>query len=404
MKILIIAIIGFAFLFELFLNYLNQRSLKNINPRTYEIYNQTEYQKWLAYRHESLRFGLVTKIFNLVWIIGLLAFNIFAVYYNWLGSFGLSPMLTSILFIVGYFLAEVITSFGFNYYDTFKIEQKYGFNKKTPKLFIKDTIIQLIIVTVFLGGLMIGFNVLFDQTGPYFILYASVSILAILIVLPIVQPFFTKLFNKVTPLEEGTLKDKILTYIQSVNYAAEGIYTMDASKRSTRSNAYFSGYGKFKRIVLYDTLIEQLSEEEVVAVLAHEIGHAKHKDVVKLYLLNTLVFALLLALLYFMASYDAFSLAFGFTSIHFLFVSIIFFHSISVVLMFLQIPMMIVSRKAEYKADAFSASTYQKEPMIGALKTLVKENYANLNPHPFVVAIGHSHPTLFQRVDAIEKL
>jgi STE24 endopeptidase len=215
---------------------------------------------------------------------------------------------------------------------------------------------------------------------------------------------FIRLFNKLTPLPDGELKEKIESLARKTGYGIKGISVMDASKRSSRLNAFFSGFGRFKQIVLFDTLVGKLSADETVAVLAHEIGHARHRDVLKNFLISAVQTAAYLAMLTFFMSSGDFSMSFGFSDVHLGFAIILFGILMEPLGILLGIPLTAISRKAEYRADRFSAETAGKEPMTSALKVLARENFSNLTPHPLVVMMSYSHPPISDRITAISNV
>jgi len=301
-------------------------------------------------------------------------------------------------------LGSSILSMPFEYYSTFVIEEKYGFNKSTKATFFMDKLKGLTVGAV-MGGLLLSAIIWFYQsTGQYFWLYAWGAVTVFTVFMNL---FYSRLivpiFNKQTPLEEGSLRTQIENYSAKVGFSLDKIFVIDGSKRSTKANAYFSGFGREKRVTLFDTLINDLDESEVVAVLAHEVGHYKRKHIIfnlaaailttgfTFWLLSLFIDAPLLsnALNVSEPSFHVGVVAFG-----------VLYAPISVITGLI---MNSISRKFEYQADDYAKNTYEKQPMISALKKLSKNSLSNLTPHPLYVTVHYSHPTLLQRVENLER-
>jgi STE24 endopeptidase len=299
----------------------------------------------------------------------------------------------------------------FSYYRTFTIEEKYGFNKTTKKTFVIDLVKRLLLTAIFGGGLVYLVFVINKYAGNMFFVYTWAAIVFILLVVNIIYTrFLVPIFNKLTPLEDGELKDMINEFANSVGYEVTKISVMDASKRSTKLNAFFSGFGRFKQVVLYDTLIEKMSNEEIVAVLAHEIGHSKHKHIVFNLIQMAITMMIYIGALGLVLRVPEFSTAFGFeetmahfSDFHFAFALILFGILLSPLDVLIGLVSSYYSRKHEYQADHYAASKYKVEPMITALKVLSKENFSNLTPHPLYVKLRYSHPPTASRIKAIKE-
>ncbi|NND52252.1 MAG: M48 family metallopeptidase, partial [Flavobacteriaceae bacterium] len=296
-------------------------------------------------------------------------------------------------------LGSDLISTPFSYYSTFVIEEKFGFNKTTKKTFLLDKLKGWIMLAILGGGLLALIIWFYQVTGKNFWLYAwgLVTIFTVFM-----NMFYSRLivpiFNKQTPLEIGELRDKISNYAQTVGFKLNKIFVIDGSKRSTKANAYFSGFGSEKRVTLYDTLINDLEDEEIVAVLAHEVGHYKRKHIIFNLISSIVLTGLTLFILSLFISKPVLSQALG--------VEIPSFHIGLVAFGILYSPfseitglvMNLFSRKFEYQADNYAKSTYKAEPLISSLKKLSKNNLSNLTPHPAYVFMHYSHPTLFQRI------
>ena len=405
MKILVILVYLIACCFGFLLKYLNYRNRHaSIPENVKDVYDPETYQKRNAYEMENTNFSIISGVCSLLFCIAYLVFNFHSYLFNYSLSF-LNNIYFQTFFMFGVImLINLIVDTAFESYDTFKIEAKYGFNKSTPATFIGDTIKQLLIQIIINGGLLALFIFIFSKLGnAVFPIFIGVAILFVLIV-QFIGIYIMKLFNKFTPMEDGSLKDKIISLTEKTNYPVKRVFVVDGSKRSTKLNAFFTGYGRNRTIGLYDTLIEKLTEEEIIGVLAHEIGHAKKKHMIKRMPFTFLTLACIFIFSYFIFNQANISEAFGFTDLNVgfsLFICLILFGPISILL---NIPSSYISRKHEFEADAFEAEHAGKEHAVSALKKLAKENYANLTPHPFVVNTTYSHPTISDRIQKIEKI
>jgi len=292
----------------------------------------------------------------------------------------------------------------FSAVKTFKIEAKYGFNKSTVGTFVGDIIKEQLIMGIVVLGLISLFMLLHGALGNWVFLIFFFVLAAVMLFFVFFMHFFSKIFNKFTPIEEGSLKEKIDALAKRTDFPVKRIFSMDASRRSTKQNAYFTGFGRNRTIVLYDTLIEKMTEDEVISVLAHEIGHAKKRHVLFNMPVAFSIMALLLLAGFFVVNQGDISTAFGFSGLNIAFNIFVLMIFATPVLTLLQIPRCIISRAFEYAADAYEAHYAGKKTAISALKKLYREDYGNLTPHPFVVLIRHSHPTLTQRISAIEAI
>ena len=405
-SIIILATLAVDFILNLVADYYNLSSLNTGLPDEFsDVYDEETYEKSQEYTKERTKFGIISSTFNLIL---LLAFW-FAGGFNWLdtivGGWQLGTIWTGLAYIGILLLGKSILSLPFSIYSTFVIEEKYGFNKTTPKTFVLDLLKGLGLAVILGGPLLAGILAFFTYVDQYAWLYAWAAVTAFTLFVQFVAPtWIMPIFNDFEPLEDGDLRTKIREYAEKVNFALEGIYVMDGSKRSSKSNAFFTGFGKNKRIALYDTLIENHEDEELVAVLAHEIGHYKRKHIIKNMLASIaqtgVMFFLLSIFLNSQGLYDAF-----YMDQMSVYAGLIFFGMLyAPIEMILSIVMQVLSRKYEFEADAFASSTYRKEPMIEALKKLSKDNLSNLRPHPFYVFLNYSHPPVLERIKAIRAL
>jgi STE24 endopeptidase len=284
------------------------------------------------------------------------------------------------------------------------IEQKYGFNKMTKKTFVVDLIKETIISLGLMCGLICIMIAVHQALGNWLVIILGAVIMAFLVIMVFLQPVFTRIFNKLTPLEEGELRTRLTELLEKNGCTVRQISVSDGSKRSTKANAYFGGFGKMKTIVLYDTLLEQMTEDEIIAVFAHEMGHNKHKDTLKLLGINVINVLMIAVSLWAVVSLPEIYKDFGFDGVNYGFAFVL---AGSVCLAFISPFIGLfasgLSRKFEYAADKFAADNGYGEALISGLKKLAKNSFACLTPHPVVVALTYSHPTISQRVEALEK-
>ena len=401
-------IILFALLIEyavgVVANVLNLKSLTSEPPPALEgVYQPEEYRKAQEYIRTNTRFDFVTDTFSLA---VLFAFW-FAGGFNYLDqvvrSWGLDPILNGLLYIGILMLGYSLLTLPFSIYHTFVIEERFGFNRTTPRTFLLDRIKALGLNALIGAALLSGILALFEHVGFYAWVYCWIAVAVFSLIMQYVAPtWIMPLFNKFTPLEPGELKEAILNYARSVGFSITNVFVVDGSRRSSKSNAFFTGFGRNKRIALFDTLIKKHTVPELIAVLAHEIGHYKKRHILQGTIINILHTGLLFFVLsIFLGSpglYDAF-----YMEQQSIYSGIVFFGLLYTPLeMVLSVIMHALSRKNEYEADRFAAETIQHpQHLVEALKKLHAGNLSNLMPHPFYVFINYSHPPLLQRMRAI---
>ena len=400
---ILVIIIGSYFL-DVIVDSLNVRHVKTDLPQEFEgYYDGEKYKKSQEYLRENTRFGIISDTITTPIIIIFILAGGFNVIDRFARGFELSPIPTGLIFAGVLMLAYHIFHIPFSIYGTFVIEEKYGFNKTTVKTFILDILKTWALVAV-IGAILLSVVLwFFEKAGGEAWLYCWISITLFQIFLMFIAPVtIMPLFNKYTPLEEGELRRAIEDYAGSRDFKMKGIFTMDGSKRSTKSNAFFTGFGRFRRIVLFDTLIEKHSVVELVSVLAHEMGHYKKKHILKSIIISILTAGLMFYVLSLFINnrelFDAFKMEK--TSIY---ASLFFFGFLyTPIEMILSIFGNMLSRRHEYDADAYSVKTYgEPESMITALKKLNVENLSNLTPHPVKVFLSYSHPPILERIKAI---
>lgn len=402
---IIIVILVLDFLFEKYLDYLNTTRWSDKLPiELAGIYDEEKYCRQQAYERENHRFGMISETFSFVVTLAMFLFAGFAFVDSLAWGFTANAILAALIFFGLLMFASDVLQTPFEVYDTFVIEEKYGFNKTTPKIFVLDKIKGWLLGAVIGGGLLALIIFIYQKTQNLFWIYAWLVVSAFSVfMLLFYSNLIVPLFNKQTPLSEGGLRDAIQQFSDKVGFRLDNIFVINGSKRSTKANAYFTGFGAKKRIVLYDTLIEEMEIEEIVAVLAHEIGHYKKKHVLQGLIISLLHTGAILFVFSLLIGNPLLSRALGVETPNFHIGLVAFGILYSPVSFVLDIFMNILSRKNEYEADAFAAQNYQPEALASALKKLSVKNLSNLTPHPLYVFFHYSHPTLLQRLQHLKK-
>lgn len=401
--ILIVVFLCGDFIVERVLEWLNTMAMSPRLPDKLKgIYDEKEYERFQHYKRENDRFDLISSSFSFVAMLIFLCLGGFGWLNAWVVSWTDSMILQTLLFMLCLSLASGIFSLPFDWYAIFHIEEKYGFNKTTPQIYVLD-LLKGMLVSGVIGGILLAAIVWFYRwAGPSFWLYAwgIVTVFSVFMALFYSQ-LIVPLFNKQTPLEEGSLRNKIRNFAREVGFKLDNIYVIDGSKRSTKANAYFTGFGPKKRIVLYDTLIKDLTEEEIVAVLAHEVGHNKKKHTLQFMLASVVQTGFILWLFSLFVNQPALSLALGGDRAYFQLGLIAFTILYSPVNMVLGLFLNFWSRKNEYEADAFAARYYDGGFLISGLKKISVKALSNLTPHPVYEWVYYSHPSLLKRIGNI---
>jgi STE24 endopeptidase len=403
---IILAIIIAGFVFDQFINYLNTTTRSNSLPETLKgFYDESTYSLQQDYERENYRFGIVSDVLSFLAILAMLLLGGFAWIDGLVRTITDSAILLAIFFFGIIAIASDLLSIPLEVYHTFVIEERFGFNKTTPKTFVIDKLKGWLLATIIGGGILSLIIFIYEKSGSWFWVLAWISISVFTL---FISYFYTTLlvpiFNKLKPLPAGKLRDAIEQVAKQADFNLKDISIMDGSKRSTRGNAYFSGFGRKKSIVLFDTLVNEHSVDELAAVLAHEIGHYKKKHVLKGLISGIVQTGVLLFLLSLLlkSPIPAFALGASVPSFH---MSVIAFGILySPLSMILGIMFNSVSRKHEYEADRFAVSLSKRGALQEALKRLSVKNLSNLTPHPWYVFIHYSHPALLQRLAAIEQL
>ena len=400
-KVLFLILFTLTHLYQLVLNVVQHRSANNPTPANVaDVYDDATYQKWRAYHGEKSRLDILRTGVSWVLTMALLLSNAYA----W--AAGLFPagafwqMLAVLLFNT---LVETVVFLGFSWVDTMVIEQKYGFNRTTKKTFaidqVRNFLIELVLGTVLMGLLI----VIHKAMGDWMILLFAGVVFAIgLCISFLYGPVFSRMGNKFTPLEEGELRSKLEALLTKHGYQVKAIEVMDASRRTTKSNAYFTGFGKMKSIVLYDNLVNSMTPDEICAVFAHELGHGLNKDVLKQQIMNMGNILLMALAVWMTVRTPAMHEAFGFAGVNYGFAFILLSGLLGLIQPLTGMGMNAYSRYAEYRADQQAVKEGYGEALIGGLKKLARENFSNLAPSPALVVLEYSHPPLAQRIEAIE--
>jgi STE24 endopeptidase len=410
-KTLIIGILIFDFLVERILDYLNTKNLDAPLPANVaDVYDSAEYIRSQSYQKEKEKVDQFKSYFQFALYILLLTQGYLGGLYDGIATYvsqseslsSVSFYASNLLFFGVLFIVSDLISTPFSIYSTFVIEEKYGFNKSTVKLFIADKI-KGYLLAIIIGGLIISLLLFLIQslgTSFWWIFWIIISALIITL-----NMFYTSLllplFNKLTPLGDGELKDAIQAYCVKENFPVDNIYIMDGSKRSNKANAFFSGFGKKKKIVLFDTLVDQHSIPELIAILAHEAGHFKKKHIIQMMVLSVFQIGVYLFLLSLLIENANVSIALGASGNSIALNLIGFGLLFSPISSVTGILVNLLSRKNEYEADAFAAATSSAADLGIALKNLSKKNLSNLTPHPAYVFLHYSHPPVTQRLEAM---
>ena len=403
---LIVGLMTLMYLISAGLSLLNLSYQRKPLPRNVkEVYSKDKLQQSRAYFAENTLFGLVRSTFGFILMLALFVGGFFPFVAQVSSQITNNELLQTFLFLTILLILNTVIALPFNYYRTFSIETRYGFNKSTRKLFFSDALRNVLLSSILISGIAVILHALYLGLGGMFVLgsWIALSIIQVLVLI-LNTKVFIKIFNKLTPLPEGSLKEAIQSLALKTGFKAKAIYSMDGSKRSSKLNAFFSGFGPIREIALFDTLIAKLNQRQILAVLAHEIGHAKHFDEIKILIEQILIFGVNALALNLVIGNPAIATAFGFTGAFFAFSLILFNFLIEPFDFLLGLPTNWLSRKAEYAADAFAVKQGYKVEMLEALKVLVTENFANLTPHPLQVLLTYSHPPMHDRLAAIDKL
>ena len=403
--VVILAIIIGNYILDLIIEFLNVGAIKEELPREFEgFYDSAKYKKSQAYLKDNTYFKLIQGLF----ITAVVLFLILGGGFNFIDKiargYNLGIIPTGLIFSgILFFLFQII-EIPFSIYHTFVIEEKYGFNRTSPKTFILD-ILKSWLLSIIIGGLLLSLILwFFIKSGSLAWVFCWLGVTTFEFFLIFIAPIvIMPLFNKFIPLEEGELKQAIQTYAQSQNFKLKGLFKMDSSRRSSKSNAFFTGFGKYRRIVLFDTLIKNHSVDELTSVLAHEMGHYKKKHILKMMTISILTNGLMFFILSLFINNPGMFAAFRMDNLSIYASLLLFSFLYTPINIILSLAGNILSRKHEYEADKYAVTTYKKpEAFILALKKLSVDNLSNLTPHPLKVFISYSHPPVLERIKALK--
>ncbi len=404
--LVILLILILSFLLEFGVSLLNVSSLNPQLPNEFETtFDDHDYSKSQNYTRATTSFALIESFFSLVLTLLFLLYGGFNYVDIWVRDFGFGQIVTGLIYIGSLAMLSFMVNLPFSVYRTFVIEERFGFNRTTLKTFIMD-IIKGCLLAILLGAPLLTLILwFFINSVDYGWFYCWIGVVAFSIIIQFLAPILIMpLFNKFSPLESGSLQDRILRYTTQQQFKSKGIFTMDGSKRSSKLNAFFTGFGKFRKIVFYDTLLKKLTEPEIVAVLAHEMGHFKLKHIIQMLLSSIIQTGIMFYLLSFFLGNKELSAAF-FMSHTSIYSSLVFFGFLySPLNLIVSILFNYMSRKNEYAADEFAArTTGSAELLITGLKKLSQANLSNLTPHPLMVFLHYSHPPVLSRIENLRQ-
>lgn len=400
MKLLILALLALGFVYRLTLNIVQYRSARNPIPENVsDIYDAETYAKWRCYSAENCRLSILSTILSFLASLALLWTNAYAAF---AALFGSHPFLQLLMVVVMEEVVSFLLGIGIDYYRTMVIEEKYGFNRSTMKTFVIDLIRNFLIsfcLSLLLAWLLC---VLHTALGDGMVLLFAVVMFGFTLVISFLYPIISRIGNKFVPLEEGELKDSLMKLLTKHGYQVKAIEVMDASRRTTKLNAYFTGFGKLKTIVLYDNLVNAMTPDEICAVFAHELGHGLHKDVLKQQIMNFGNLLLMAVVVWLAVRNPQLHAAFGFSEVNYGFGYVLAGIGLGLVQPLSGMIMNAYSRHAEFRADRQAVAEGYGEAMVAALKKLAKENFSHLAPSPINVVLEYSHPPLSQRIEKVE--
>ena len=401
MKLLILLLLALGVAYRLTLNIVQYRSAGNPIPENVaDVYDAETYATWRRYSAAHCRLNILSTTVTFLISAALLCCNVHAAFAS-LFQGGIFPQLCAIVILES--LVDALVSAAVGYYETMVIEEKYGFNRSSMKTFITDQIRNFLLnfgLSLFLAWLL---SALHTALGDWMILLFAAAVFCLTLAISFLYPIFSRLGNKFVPLEEGELKDSLMCLLTKHGYQVKAIEVMDASRRTTKLNAYFTGFGKLKTIVLYDNLVNAMTPDEICAVFAHELGHGLHKDVLKQQIMNFGNLLLMAVVIWLAVRDPRLHEAFGFDAVNYGFAYILATIGLALIQPLSSMVMSAYSRFAEYRADRQAVREGYGPAMVTALKKLARENFAHLAPSPINVVLEYSHPPLSQRIAKVEE-
>ena len=396
--IILVLIIG---VYQTVLNVVRYLSANNPTPENLsDVYDAETYTRWKQYSAENSKLSIISGLASCILPLLLLLTNAYSAFASIFPKGAFMQLFAVILLEV---VVSSVVSAIFSYVSTMKIEEKYDFNRSTIQTFVKDKIRGLIVELILSVGIASLLWGLYSALGDWIVLLFAVAVFLISVVITFLYPLLSRIGNTFTPLAEGELRDRLMELLCKHGYTVKAIEVMDASRRTTKLNAYFTGFGKMKTIVLYDNLVNTMTTDEICAVFAHELGHGLHRDVLKSQIMNFGNLLIMSLIVWVTVKVPALHTAFGFEGVNFGFAYILLSAGLGVIQPFTSLAINARSRKAEYRADKQSVEEGYKEAMVTALKKLARENFAHLSPSKINVLLEYSHPPLGDRIAAIEK-
>ena len=400
-KIVILVLLTLGHLYRLLLNVVQNRSANNPTPENVaDVYDAETYEKWKLYSGEKGRLGVISTVVSYGVMVLLLMTGAHAAVAAWFPKAVFWQLLAVVLLQS---VVDAVANGALNYVETMIIEQKYGFNRSTMKTWITDQIRNLLLEILLGVGLCWILSGLHRGLGDWMILLFAGVVFCITLLISFLYPIFSRIGNKFVPLEEGELKEKLMGLLTKHGYQVKAIEVMDASRRTTKLNAYFTGFGKLKTIVLYDNLVNAMTPDEICAVFAHELGHGLNKDVLKQQIMNVGNLLLMAVVVWLAVRDPQLHATFGFSQVNYGFAYILMGIGLGLVQPLTGMAMHAYSRFAEYRADRQAVEEGYGKALVEGLKKLAKENFAHLAPAKLLVVLEYSHPPLSERIEAIEK-
>ena len=400
-KLLFLILVVMEHGYRLVLNFVQRRSASNPTPvNVADVYDAETYTRWKAYNADNCKLGMVSTAVSFAVNMALLMGNVHAAVASLFPAGGLWQLVAVLLF---HAVITSVVNLGLNYVDTMIIEQKYGFNRTTMKTFLIDQLRNLLLEIVLDIGLMWILMGLHSAMGDWVVLLFTGAVFCITLLISFLYPIFSRLGNKFVPLEDGELKDRLLEMLNKHGYKVKAIEVMDASRRTTKLNAYFTGFGKMKTIVLYDNMLTAMSTEEICSTFAHELGHGLHKDVLKMQIMNLGNLLLMAVMVWLTVKIPEMHTAFGFGEVNYGFSYILLSVGLGMIQPLTGMLTNAYSRKAEYRADRQAVLEGYGDALIAGLKKLGRENFTHLAPSKLLVVLNYSHPPLSERIHAIHK-
>lgn len=400
MKLLILALLALTAVYELALDIVRYRSANNPIPANVaDVYDAETYAQWRRYSAEHCRLGMVSTVVSFLVNLCLLWADVYAAFAGLFGG-GVFVQLLAVILLDA--VVSTLVGVGFSYYGTMVIEEKYGFNRSTVKTFVTDQIRNLLLglgLNLLLAWLLSALHL---ALGDWMILLFALAVFGLTLAISFLYPVFSRIGNKFVPLEEGELKDALMGLLTKHGYRVKAIEVMDASRRTTKLNAYFTGFGKMKTIVLYDNLVNAMSAQEICAVFAHELGHGLHKDVLKQQVMNFGNLLLMAVVVWLSVRDPRLHEAFGFGEVNYGFAYVLAGIGLGLTSPLSRMAMNAYSRFAEFRADRRAVEEGYGPAMVTALKKLARENFAHLAPSKLCVVLEYSHPPLHERIEKVE--